>query len=145
MSVFDPDSTEIHCPTSTHHLSPEDCGMCWMLLFSLCPAFAVVSSFVSSLLVHQFCQKTGTLSSHAELFSKFFIPFYFKRKTGCRYKKYTLWGWILSAIDATFISAAKDLQMDEKKPDTRGQVRSNRVMYSRNLNCLCKCINFLWQ
>ncbi|XP_068583480.1 uncharacterized protein [Cebidichthys violaceus] len=34
-------------------LNTGDCGMCWMLLYSLCPAFAVLSSVFSSLLVYQ--------------------------------------------------------------------------------------------
>ncbi|GLD72722.1 uncharacterized protein AKAME5_002404700 [Lates japonicus] len=38
----------------------QDCGSCWTLLFSLCPAFAVLSSLLSSLLVYHLCGKTGT-------------------------------------------------------------------------------------
>ncbi|KAK9540135.1 hypothetical protein VZT92_002604 [Zoarces viviparus] len=40
-----------------HHETPCDCGVCCILLFSLCPAFAVLSSLLSSLLVHHLCQK----------------------------------------------------------------------------------------
>ncbi|XP_068583717.1 uncharacterized protein [Cebidichthys violaceus] len=40
-----------------HHETPHDCGVCWILLFSLCPAFAVLSSLLSSLLVYHLCQK----------------------------------------------------------------------------------------
>ncbi|XP_069386351.1 uncharacterized protein [Paralichthys olivaceus] len=35
------------------------CGLCWMLLYSLCPAFAVLSSLLSSGLVYHFCRKTA--------------------------------------------------------------------------------------
>ncbi|XP_022614403.1 uncharacterized protein LOC111231546 [Seriola dumerili] len=35
-----------HCET------PQDCGVCWTLLFSLCPAVAVVSSLFSLLLLY---------------------------------------------------------------------------------------------
>ncbi|XP_056228208.1 uncharacterized protein LOC130166552 [Seriola aureovittata] len=35
-----------HCET------PQDCGVCWRLLFSLCPAVAVLSSLFSSLLLY---------------------------------------------------------------------------------------------
>ncbi|XP_060917135.1 uncharacterized protein LOC132992051 [Labrus mixtus] len=35
------------------------CSVCWMLLFSLCPAFAVVSSLLSSALVYHLCRKTA--------------------------------------------------------------------------------------
>ncbi|XP_044046047.1 uncharacterized protein LOC122873426 [Siniperca chuatsi] len=41
------------------HLITQDCGVCWMLLFCLCPAFAVLSSLLSSLLVYHLCQKTA--------------------------------------------------------------------------------------
>ncbi|XP_037329072.2 uncharacterized protein LOC119218613 isoform X3 [Pungitius pungitius] len=33
------------------------CVVCWMVLFSLCPAIAVLSSLLSSLLVYHLCQK----------------------------------------------------------------------------------------
>ncbi|XP_047432031.1 uncharacterized protein LOC125000541 isoform X4 [Mugil cephalus] len=39
------------------HTTPSDCSMCWMLLYSLCPVCAGVSSFLSSLLVYHFCRK----------------------------------------------------------------------------------------
>ncbi|XP_018551114.1 uncharacterized protein LOC108896451 isoform X2 [Lates calcarifer] len=43
---------------SYHHETPQDCtGSCWMLLFSLCPAVAVLSSLLSSLLIYHFCKK----------------------------------------------------------------------------------------
>ncbi|XP_054483221.1 uncharacterized protein LOC129116255 [Anoplopoma fimbria] len=40
-----------------HHETPRDCGECCILLFSLCPAFAVLSSLLSSLLVYHLCRK----------------------------------------------------------------------------------------
>ncbi|XP_019111888.2 uncharacterized protein LOC109137880 [Larimichthys crocea] len=36
---------------------PRDCGLCRMLLFSLCPSFAVLSSLLSSLVVYRLCNK----------------------------------------------------------------------------------------
>ncbi|KAF1395167.1 hypothetical protein PFLUV_G00008730 [Perca fluviatilis] len=35
----------------------QDCGVCWTLLFSLCPAFAVLSSLLSGFLVYHLCRK----------------------------------------------------------------------------------------
>ncbi|XP_031141888.1 uncharacterized protein LOC116040560 [Sander lucioperca] len=35
----------------------QDCGVCWTLLFSLCPAFAVLSSLLSGFLGYHLCQK----------------------------------------------------------------------------------------
>ncbi|XP_027138227.1 uncharacterized protein LOC109137893 [Larimichthys crocea] len=46
--------------SETHHCDqdpPGDCDMCWMLLFSLCPSFAVLSSLLSSLVVYCLCNK----------------------------------------------------------------------------------------
>ncbi|KAI9519148.1 hypothetical protein NQZ68_031420 [Dissostichus eleginoides] len=41
-----------------HQETPQDCnGVCWMLLFSLCPAVAALSSLLSSLLVYHLCKK----------------------------------------------------------------------------------------
>ncbi|XP_026159389.1 uncharacterized protein LOC113128340 [Mastacembelus armatus] len=40
-----------------NHETTQDCGLCWMLLFSLCPTFAFASSLLSSLLVYNLCQK----------------------------------------------------------------------------------------
>ncbi|XP_034544529.1 uncharacterized protein LOC117816398 [Notolabrus celidotus] len=42
---------------SNHHETCVDCGMCWILLFSLCPTFAVLSSLFSFLLGHHCCLK----------------------------------------------------------------------------------------
>ncbi|XP_063739381.1 uncharacterized protein LOC134864380 isoform X1 [Eleginops maclovinus] len=51
-------STRIHFNSKPHHQeTPQDCGVCWMLLFSLCPALAVLSSLLSSLLVYHLCKK----------------------------------------------------------------------------------------
>ncbi|XP_056228328.1 uncharacterized protein LOC130166658 [Seriola aureovittata] len=53
-------TTRIVCDNTSepqHHETHQDCHLCWMLLFTLCPAFAVLSSLLSSLVVHQLCQK----------------------------------------------------------------------------------------
>ncbi|XP_044045970.1 uncharacterized protein LOC122873385 isoform X2 [Siniperca chuatsi] len=42
---------------SHHHETQQDCSMCWMLLFSLCPAFAVLSSLLSSLVIYHLSKK----------------------------------------------------------------------------------------
>ncbi|XP_040891218.1 uncharacterized protein LOC121180129 isoform X1 [Toxotes jaculatrix] len=43
--------------TSTHQTSQPNHDWCWMLLLTLCPAFALLSSLLSSLMVYQLCQK----------------------------------------------------------------------------------------
>lgn len=50
-------SVEPHYQTNT-----QDCGLCWKLLFYLCPTCAVFSSLLSSLLVYHFSKKTGICS-----------------------------------------------------------------------------------
>ncbi|XP_033976225.1 uncharacterized protein LOC117474510 [Trematomus bernacchii] len=54
-------STRIHVNSSELHLQEckltGDCRVCWMLLFSLCPAAAALSSLLSSLLVYHLCKK----------------------------------------------------------------------------------------
>lgn len=40
--------------------TPQHRCVCWTLLFSLCPAVAVLTSLLSSLLVYLLCQKKGT-------------------------------------------------------------------------------------
>ncbi|XP_034059184.1 uncharacterized protein LOC117537902 [Gymnodraco acuticeps] len=54
-------STRIHVNSSEHHPQESkltgDCRVCWMLLFSLCPAVAALSSLLSSLLVYHLCKK----------------------------------------------------------------------------------------
>ncbi|XP_026026635.1 uncharacterized protein LOC113024125 isoform X2 [Astatotilapia calliptera] len=47
-----------HSSILTGQTSPQDCGMCWKLLFILCATFAALSSLLVSLLVHYLCQKT---------------------------------------------------------------------------------------
>ncbi|XP_026216142.1 uncharacterized protein LOC113162295 isoform X2 [Anabas testudineus] len=42
-----------------YQTNPQDCGLCWKLLFYLCPTCAVFSSLLSSLLVYHFSKKTG--------------------------------------------------------------------------------------
>ncbi|XP_053275082.1 uncharacterized protein LOC128437089 isoform X1 [Pleuronectes platessa] len=37
----------------------QSCDLCWKLLFSLCPASAVLSSLLSSSLVYHFCRRTA--------------------------------------------------------------------------------------
>ncbi|CAB1458930.1 unnamed protein product [Pleuronectes platessa] len=37
----------------------QSCDLCWTLLFSLCPASAVLSSLLSSSLVYHFCRRTA--------------------------------------------------------------------------------------
>ncbi|XP_033976222.1 uncharacterized protein LOC117474508 [Trematomus bernacchii] len=47
-----------HNETSQNCGVMRDCnGVCWMLLFSLCPAVAALSSLLSSLLVYHLCKK----------------------------------------------------------------------------------------
>ncbi|KAF7664070.1 hypothetical protein LDENG_00190350, partial [Lucifuga dentata] len=41
------------------HVIPQDPDMCWKLLFILCPAFAVLSSLICSILVYWLCLKTA--------------------------------------------------------------------------------------
>ncbi|XP_064859312.1 uncharacterized protein LOC135561540 [Oncorhynchus nerka] len=44
----------------TEPSSPDrDCGLCWMLLFSLCPVSALLSSLLSSTCVYFFCRTTA--------------------------------------------------------------------------------------
>ncbi|KAM6940880.1 uncharacterized protein PEZ65_003013 [Lycodopsis pacificus] len=51
--LFDDKASEPRC------LNTRDCGVCWMLLYSLCPALAGLSCVLSSLLVYHLCQKTA--------------------------------------------------------------------------------------
>ncbi|XP_028973888.2 uncharacterized protein LOC114830624 [Esox lucius] len=37
----------------------EDCGLCWILMFSLCPVSVLLSSLLSSFCVYSFCRKTA--------------------------------------------------------------------------------------
>ncbi|XP_022614286.1 uncharacterized protein LOC111231465 isoform X2 [Seriola dumerili] len=75
-------ATRIICDNTSepqHHKTHQDCNLCWVLLFTLCPAFAVLSSLLSSLVVHQLFQKK-----------------------------------------------ARESQVDQIRPDTRGQTRLNQ-------------------
>ncbi|KAM9398636.1 uncharacterized protein ACWYII_031203 [Salvelinus alpinus] len=48
----------------TEPSSPDvDCGLCWMLLFSLCPVSALLSSLLSSTCVYSFCRTTAPTDS----------------------------------------------------------------------------------
>ncbi|XP_064819047.1 uncharacterized protein LOC135536715 [Oncorhynchus masou masou] len=51
-------------PTEPSSSSPDvDCGLCWMLLFSLCPVSALLSSLLSSTCVYSFCRTTAPTDS----------------------------------------------------------------------------------
>ncbi|XP_062244613.1 uncharacterized protein LOC133954275 [Platichthys flesus] len=43
---------------SKQRVTARSCDLCWTLLFSLCPASAVISSLLSSSLVYHFCRRT---------------------------------------------------------------------------------------
>ncbi|XP_029602270.1 uncharacterized protein LOC115187341 [Salmo trutta] len=44
-----------------------DCGLCWMLLFSLCPVSALLSSLLSSTCVYSFCRTTAPAETQLPL------------------------------------------------------------------------------
>ncbi|XP_028974242.1 uncharacterized protein LOC106024221 [Esox lucius] len=46
---------------------PEDCGVCWTLMFSLCPVSALLSSLLSSSCVYSFCRKRNATMETAEV------------------------------------------------------------------------------
>ncbi|XP_029602324.1 uncharacterized protein LOC115187385 [Salmo trutta] len=46
---------------------PVDCGLCWMLLFSLCPVSALLSSLLSSTCVYSFCRTTAPTETQVSL------------------------------------------------------------------------------
>ncbi|KAM9398635.1 uncharacterized protein ACWYII_031202 [Salvelinus alpinus] len=46
---------------------PVDCGLCWMLLFSLCPVSALLSSLLSFACVYSFCRKTAPTETQVPL------------------------------------------------------------------------------
>ncbi|XP_047220734.1 uncharacterized protein LOC124868013 isoform X2 [Girardinichthys multiradiatus] len=58
-------TTRVSLYTGSNFLHPnisrtvEDCGVCWKLLFSVCPAGSVLSALFSSLLVYLLCQKSA--------------------------------------------------------------------------------------
>ncbi|XP_014896466.1 uncharacterized protein LOC106952695 [Poecilia latipinna] len=51
--------TETHLPHPNISTTVEGCGLCWKLLFSLCPAFSALSALVSAFLVYRLCQKSA--------------------------------------------------------------------------------------
>ncbi|XP_042249089.1 uncharacterized protein LOC121884367 isoform X2 [Thunnus maccoyii] len=51
-------ATRIVVNSSEPRFLTSDCGVCWTLLFSLCPACSVLSSLLSSILVYHICKKT---------------------------------------------------------------------------------------
>ncbi|CAK6953560.1 uncharacterized protein LOC121899402 [Scomber scombrus] len=83
------DSTERHCET------PPVCVSSWILMFSLCPTFAIFSSVLSSLLVYHLSHKT-----------------------------------------------AKEPEVAEQTPDTRGQTRLNQVICSSLFILVCGVLLF---
>ncbi|XP_045567909.1 uncharacterized protein [Salmo salar] len=46
---------------------PVDCGLCWMLLFSLCPVSALLSSLLFSACVYSFCRTTAPTETQVPL------------------------------------------------------------------------------
>ncbi|XP_039469839.1 uncharacterized protein LOC120440727 [Oreochromis aureus] len=60
-------TTRIIIGSSKHHEPPQNCDLCWMLLVSLCPVFAGISSLFSSLLVYHLCRKRFNNSKEPEV------------------------------------------------------------------------------
>ncbi|XP_029602332.1 uncharacterized protein LOC115187389 [Salmo trutta] len=63
-------TTRISLETSPPESSsppPVDCVLCWMLLFSLCPVSALLSSLLSSACVYSFCRTTATTETQVPL------------------------------------------------------------------------------
>ncbi|XP_045568836.1 uncharacterized protein [Salmo salar] len=65
-------STRISLDTSPPEPSsssppPVDCGLCWMLLFSLCPVSALLSSLLSSACFYSFCRTTAPTETQVPL------------------------------------------------------------------------------
>ncbi|XP_023825220.1 uncharacterized protein [Salvelinus sp. IW2-2015] len=55
-------------PPESSSSSPDvDCGLCWMLLFSLCPVSALLSSLLSSTCVYSFCRTTAPTETQVPL------------------------------------------------------------------------------
>ncbi|CAB1327138.1 unnamed protein product [Coregonus sp. 'balchen'] len=55
-------------PPESPSSSPDvDCGLCWMLLFSLCPVSALLSSLLSSFCVYSFCRTTAPAETQVPL------------------------------------------------------------------------------
>ncbi|XP_019899204.1 uncharacterized protein LOC109615127 isoform X2 [Esox lucius] len=54
-------------PTKPSSCNTEDCGLCWTLMFSLCPVSALLSSLLSSSCVYSFCRKRNATMETAEV------------------------------------------------------------------------------
>ncbi|XP_037830542.1 uncharacterized protein LOC112450827 isoform X2 [Kryptolebias marmoratus] len=53
-------------PDSDSKTSLQDCGLCWKLLFSMCPVLFVLSAALSFLTIYLCCHKRETTSQHGE-------------------------------------------------------------------------------
>ncbi|XP_052357982.1 uncharacterized protein LOC127918802 [Oncorhynchus keta] len=64
-----PESSSSSPPPESSSSSPPpvDCGLCWMLLFSLCPVSALLSSLLSSFCVYSFCRTTAPTETQVPL------------------------------------------------------------------------------
>ncbi|XP_064819040.1 uncharacterized protein LOC135536708 [Oncorhynchus masou masou] len=60
-------SIDISPPESSSSSPDVDCGLCWMLLFSLCPVSALLSSLLSSTCVYSFCRTTAPTETQVPL------------------------------------------------------------------------------
>ncbi|XP_040892406.1 uncharacterized protein LOC121180820 isoform X1 [Toxotes jaculatrix] len=118
------------------HETPRDCGVCWRLLLSLCPASAVFSSLLSSLFVYHLCQKTGNystslLSTHPFFFQ--FIVFTSMARIVSLLELIVFYPGLLLSYrgmgytdDAVFIPAAKGPKASRERLDNRDQTRGNK-------------------
>ncbi|CAB1327143.1 unnamed protein product [Coregonus sp. 'balchen'] len=60
-------SLDVSPPESPSSSPDVDCGLCWMLLFSLCPVSALLSSLLSSSCVYYFCRTTAAAETQVPL------------------------------------------------------------------------------
>ncbi|XP_045070410.1 uncharacterized protein LOC123484298 [Coregonus clupeaformis] len=60
-------SLDVSPPESPSSSPDVDCGLCWMLLFSLCPVSALLSSLLSSFCVYSFCRTTAAAETQVPL------------------------------------------------------------------------------
>ncbi|XP_064819043.1 uncharacterized protein LOC135536711 [Oncorhynchus masou masou] len=60
-------SLDVSPPESSSSSPDVDCGLCWMLLFSLCPVSALLSSLLSSTCVYSFCRTTAPTETQVPL------------------------------------------------------------------------------
>ncbi|CAB1327139.1 unnamed protein product, partial [Coregonus sp. 'balchen'] len=67
LDVSPPESSSSPPPESSSSSPPVDCGLCWMLLFSLCPVSALLSSLLSSFCVYSFCRTTAAAETQVPL------------------------------------------------------------------------------